>query len=82
MSEEITVKYGWYSEKQRKVAGLVEYKSTAGESVLVTCVSDSLQHSIVFDDVEPRGEVTQFVRRIEYGILSIWTPERVLRSVR
>lgn len=70
MSQEIPLKQGWYSEKQRKLVGIVEYKSAAGESVEVTCVSDTLQHQMGFDDVEHRGEVREFVRRVESGSLT------------
>lgn len=61
--------YAWYSEGQRKIAGLVEYENENKERVLCTLVTDTPEHSTKFNDIESRGKVTKFIARREEGNL-------------
>ena len=65
------VKHGWYSEKQRRVAGMVLYATRDGGEVGVTMVTRTREHSVGWDDYVYVGEVTRYVRDLEKGV-GLW----------
>jgi len=54
-----------YSEKQRKLVGLVEWSRPDGSIVQATSVGQSRNAGCVWDDTIELGEVVQFLRRVE-----------------
>ena len=59
--------YGWYSEKQAELSGILIYKNQLGDDVKVTEVTQSDKHRILHDDVNPLGFLGDFVRRESWG---------------
>ena len=63
------MKRGWYSETQAQQLKRVHvYKNPEGKEVRVSQVSDGPDHGITYDDVEDRGEVTEFLRSAPYSV--------------
>jgi len=64
--------FGWYSEKQRKIAGVVVWEKTdTGEKYELTSVSESLGVECNFDDLEFVATVDKFVKRKEDPLFNI-----------
>lgn len=61
--------HGWYSEEQARRVGTVLYRTPAGGVETCTLVTPSLEEglSVGFADMEYRGEVVSFARRLTRG---------------
>lgn len=57
--------HAWYSDKQRKIAGVVIYLTKDGKEILCTEVTVGKENFSKFDDKIYLGEVYKFVRIFE-----------------
>jgi hypothetical protein len=66
-------KYGWYSEKQiialkrsysknHRFRTYKIYESEDGKEVVVSCVSDTIDHGCAWDDIKFVAKVVKFLR--------------------
>ena len=53
--------HAFYSEKQAEMCGVVVYARADGSLVECTCVSETSDCGVSWDDVKHLGEVTTFV---------------------
>jgi len=58
-----TIRYGWYSVRQAKLAGTVIFRTPDGKEVECSMTSSSKEHGTGWDDIALIGEVVEYVRR-------------------
>ena len=63
--------HAWFSKKQQESTGVVEYKTPQGLLVQVTQVTEEKEHGSGYTDMEYRGIVTTFVRRVVAPVINI-----------
>lgn len=54
--------HGWYSRQQAAACGVILYARSDGSTVAVTMVTREAEHGSRFPDMEPVGEVVEYVR--------------------
>jgi hypothetical protein len=62
MSAEFGLQYGWYSEHQAQLVGVLIYLGENGEQVRVTQVSSTANDGPLWADARFVGMVSEFVR--------------------
>jgi hypothetical protein len=61
------MKYGWYSEKQARVAGTIIWRDSLGTKYLLSSVTNNKEHGMTWDDLHFIAVVTEFVERTSAG---------------
>ena len=59
--------HAWYSATMAERTGSLVYARADGTEVVVTTLTRTPAHGVGFDDIEERGEVETFVRRLSWG---------------
>jgi hypothetical protein len=70
MAEQVEM-HGWFSKEQQKSTGLLEYKTSNGATVEVTCVTKTKKHGMGFKDMQYRGLVAKYVRQLVKPVMKI-----------
>ena len=59
--------HAWYSPKMAEFYGGFVYARADGSEIVITSATKTREYAPGWDDMENRGEVVKFVRRIDTG---------------